>query len=188
MAREMLINVAEGEECRIAVVENGSLEELYVERASLSSHVGNIYKGKVVNIESGIQAAFIDFGGARNGFLHISDLHPRYISGSGGGEAETIGRRQALKDRLPIQKCLRKGQELVVQVTKGSINTKGPTLSSYLSLPGKYLVMMPWMKKHGVSHKKGCVIFSRKASRPRDTVSLSGRRAKGAPRRTFKMT
>ena len=153
MAREMLINVAESEECRVAVVEDGSLEELYMERASLSSHVGNIYKGKVVNIESGIQAAFIDFGGSRNGFLHISDLHPRYFSGADGGRAETIGRRQSLKDRLPIQKCLRKGQELVVQVTKEGINTKGPTLSAYLSLPGKYLVMMPWMKKHGVSHK-----------------------------------
>jgi len=153
MAREMLINVAESEECRVAVVEDGSLEELYVERASLSSHVGNIYKGKVVNIESGIQAAFIDFGGSRNGFLHISDLHPRYFSGADGNRAETIGRRQSLKDRLPIQKCLRKGQELVVQVTKEGINTKGPTLSAYLSLPGKYLVMMPWMKKHGVSHK-----------------------------------
>ena len=77
----MLINVAESEECRIAVVENGSLEELYMQRASVGSHVGNIYKGKVVNIETGIQAAFIDFGIGRNGFLHISDLHPRYSTG-----------------------------------------------------------------------------------------------------------
>ena len=72
MSREMLINVAESEECRVAVVENGSLEELYIERASLGTHVGNIYKGKVVNIESGIQAAFIDYGTGKNGFLHKS--------------------------------------------------------------------------------------------------------------------
>jgi ribonuclease E len=153
MAREMLINVAESEECRVAVVEDGSLEELYVERASLGRHVGNIYKGKVVNIEAAIQAAFVDIGIGRNGFLHISDLHPRYFSGARGGQVESIGRRQALKDRKPIENCLRKGQEVVVQVTKEGIKTKGPTLSTYLSLPGKYLVMMPWMRKHGVSHK-----------------------------------
>ena len=153
MSREMLINVAESEECRVAVVENGYLEELYVERASLGTHVGNIYKGKVVNIESGIQAAFIDFGVGKNGFLHISDLHPRYFSKSGSKHVETIGRRKSLKDRPPIQDCLRKGKEIVVQVTKEGIKTKGATLSTYVALPGKYLVMMPWIRKHGVSHK-----------------------------------
>ncbi len=152
MTREMIVNVAQKEECRVAVVDNGVLEELYVERASLNAHVGNIYKGRVVNIESGIQAAFIDLGIEKNGFLHISDLHPRYFPGS-GGQAENIGRRKALKERPPIQNCLRKGKEIVVQVTKEGIKTKGPTLSTYLALPGKYLVMMPWMKKHGVSHK-----------------------------------
>ncbi len=151
MAREMLINVAESEECRVAVVEAGSLEELYVERASIGSHVGNVYKGKVANIESGIQAAFIDFGIGRNGFLHISDLHPRYFSRA--GHADNIGRRKSLKQRPPIQDCLHKGRELVVQVTKEGIRTKGPTLSTYLALPGKYLVMMAWMQKNGVSHK-----------------------------------
>jgi len=153
MAREMLFNVAEREECRVAVVEDGSLEELYVERASLSRHVGNIYKGRVANIESGIQAAFIDFGVGKNGFLHISDLHPRYFSRTGGEYAESIGRRKSLKERPPIQECLRKGQKIVVQVTKEGIKTKGATLSTYLALPGKYLVMMPWMRKQGVSHK-----------------------------------
>ncbi|MGD8499234.1 MAG: Rne/Rng family ribonuclease [Phycisphaerales bacterium] len=153
MAREMLVNVAESEECRVAVVEGGCLEELYVERASLGGHVGNIYKGKVVNIESGIQAAFIDFGVGKNGFLHVSDLHPRYFSGARGGHVESIGRRKSLKDRPPIQDCLRKGQEIVVQVTKEGLKTKGATLSTYVALPGKYLVMMPWMRKHGVSHK-----------------------------------
>ncbi|MCX5637787.1 MAG: Rne/Rng family ribonuclease [Planctomycetota bacterium] len=153
MTKEMLINVAEGEECRVAVVEEGSLEELYVERISIGSHVGNIYKGRVVNIESGIQAAFIEIGVGKNGFLHISDLHPRYFAGAGADHTETIGRRKSLSERPPIQSCLRKGQEIVVQVTKEGVNTKGPTLSTYLALPGKYLVMMPWMRKHGVSHK-----------------------------------
>lgn len=153
MSREMIVNVAESEECRVAVVEDGTLEELYVERASLGSHVGNIYKGKVVNIEAGIQAAFIDLGIGRNGFLHISDLHPRYFNGKKQDVIENVGRRQSLKDRPPIQDCLRKGTEIVVQVTKEGYKTKGPTLSTYLALPGKYLVLMPWMKKNGVSHK-----------------------------------
>lgn len=153
MSREMLINVAESEECRVAVVENGMLEELYVERASLGTHVGNIYKGRVVNIESGIQAAFIDFGVGKNGFLHISDIHPRYFESVGEKYVETIGRRKSLKDRPPIQDCLRKGQEIVVQVTKEGLKSKGATLSTYLAFPGKYLVMMPWMRQHGVSHK-----------------------------------
>ena len=78
MKKEMLINVLQSEECRIAILENGLLEELYVERANQESLVGNIYKGKIVNIEPSIQAAFVDFGVGRNGFLHISDVEPIY--------------------------------------------------------------------------------------------------------------
>ncbi|MHC4130634.1 MAG: Rne/Rng family ribonuclease [Planctomycetota bacterium] len=153
MSKEMLINVAESEECRVAVVQDGTLEELYVERSSFDNHVGNIYKGRIVNIESAIQAAFVDFGIGKNGFLHISDLHPRYFSRKKSSTTENIGKRKLLKDRPPIQKCLKKGQEIVIQVTKEGLKTKGPTLSTYLSLPGKFLVMMPWMRNYGVSHK-----------------------------------
>ncbi|MGE3806255.1 MAG: Rne/Rng family ribonuclease [Gemmataceae bacterium] len=78
MKKEMLINVLQPEECRIAIVEDGVLEELYVERTSHESYVGNIYKGKIVNIEPSIQAAFVDFGVGRNGFLHVSDVEPTY--------------------------------------------------------------------------------------------------------------
>src|SRR5580692_6079037 len=78
MKKEMLINVLQPEECRIAIVEDGTLEELYVERASQESYVNNIYKGRIVNIESSIQAAFVDFGIGRNGFLHVSDVDPVY--------------------------------------------------------------------------------------------------------------
>jgi len=78
MKKEMLINVLQPEECRIAIVEDGVLEELYVERSNQESYVGNIYKGRIVNIEPGIQAAFVDFGIGRNGFLHISDVDPVY--------------------------------------------------------------------------------------------------------------
>src|SRR3954453_846649 len=83
MKQEMLINVAQPEECRIAIVEDGSLEELYIERTSQDNYVGNIYKGKVVNLKPSIQAAFVDFGVGRNGFLHISDLEPQYYRQGG---------------------------------------------------------------------------------------------------------
>src|SRR5256885_9485026 len=78
MKKEMLINVLQPEECRIAILDNGVLEELYVERTSHESYVGNIYKGRIVNIEPSIQAAFVDFGVGRNGFLHVSDVEPTY--------------------------------------------------------------------------------------------------------------
>jgi ribonuclease E len=153
MSKEMLINVSEGEECRIALVENGRLEELYMERTSATSHVGNIYKGRVTNVEPSIQAAFIDFGLGRNGFLHISDLMPQYFGRDGSDYQETVGRKMARRDRPPIQRCLRRGDEIIVQIIKEGIGTKGPTLSSYISIPGKMLVMMPGMGKMGVSKK-----------------------------------
>jgi len=153
MAKEMLINVSEGEECRIALVENQRLEELYMERTSATSHVGNIYKGRVTNVEPSIQAAFIDFGLGRNGFLHISDLMPSYFGRRGDDITESVGRKMARRDRPPIQKCLRRGDEIIVQIIKEGIGTKGPTLSTYLSIPGRILVMMPGMAKLGVSRK-----------------------------------
>lgn len=151
MSQEMLINVSEGQECRVAVITQGVLDELYMERAHLVSHVGNMYKGVVTNIEPGIQAAFVDFGLGKNGFLHISDLHPKYFTGKDA--SEKIGKRKSLSQRPPIQKCLKKGREVIVQVTKEGVNTKGPTLTTYLSIPGKHIVMMPWMDRVGVSQK-----------------------------------
>src|SRR5690349_14948138 len=149
----MLINVSEGEECRIALVEDGRLEELYMERTSSTSHVGNIYKGRVTNVEASIQAAFVDFGLGRNGFLHISDLLPSYFGHKGEDIQESVGRKMARRDRPPIQRCLRRGDEIVVQIIKEGIGTKGPTLTTYLSIPGRILVMMPGMGKMGVSRK-----------------------------------
>ncbi len=83
MKQEMLINVSQPEECRIAIIEDGALEELYVERTGQNNFVGNIYKGVVVNLEPSIQAAFVDFGVGRNGFLHVSDLEPQYFRQGG---------------------------------------------------------------------------------------------------------
>ena len=152
MTKEMLINTVEGQECRIAILQDGRLEELYVERASSASRVGNIYKGRVVNVEPAIQAAFIDFGAPKNGFLHLSDLHPQYFP-KGGKGPEPVGRKRSHHERPPIQECLRRGSEVVVQMTKEGIGTKGPSLTTYLSIPGRLLVMMPGMSRLGVSRK-----------------------------------
>ncbi len=184
MKQEMLINVSQPEECRIAIAEDGILEELYIERTSQDNYVGNIYKGRVVNIEASIQAAFVDFGVGRNGFLHISDLEPQYFRQGGfdpdkpldfGGrprreerEVEEDadedgprgprgrrGPRPGARPRVkpPIQDVLRRGDELLVQVIKEGIGTKGPTLSTYISIPGRYLVLMPALGRVGVSRK-----------------------------------
>ncbi len=150
---QMLINYVPGEECRVAIVEDGKLEELYVEQSARASRVGNIYVGKVVNVEAAIQAAFIDFGVGDNGFLHVTDLHPRYFPGEEEDTTERVGFKTPRRERPPIQHCLRRGQEVIVQVLKEGVGTKGPTVTSYLSIPGRFLVMMPWMDRVGVSRK-----------------------------------
>lgn len=151
-SRQMMINVSAGTECRIAILHDQRLEEFFIERESTQSHVGNIYKGRVTNVEPSIQAAFIDFGLEKNGFLHISDVQPQYFPNH-SGEPEDVGRKIPRHHRPPIQKCFRRGQEVIVQITKEGVGTKGPTLTSYLSIPGRFLVMMPGMSRHGVSRK-----------------------------------
>ena len=150
---EMIVNYVPGEECRIAMLEDGKLEEFSVEPADQVSRVGNIYVGRVANIEQSIQAAFIDFGTEENGFLHVSDLHPQYFA-KGDDKTERVGKKTPRKSRPPIQDCLKKGQEIIVQVLKEGVGTKGPSLTSYLSIPGRFLVMMPGMDKVGVSRKE----------------------------------
>ncbi len=184
MKQEMLINVSQPEECRIAIVEDGVLEELYVERAGQDNYVGNVYKGVVVNLEPSIQAAFVDFGVGRNGFLHISDVEPQYFRQGGYEPGGPAGSRRNGKHaeapvdddvdegpgdepprqrprhsggrprfKPPIQDILRRGDEVLVQVIKEGIGTKGPTLSTYISIPGRYLVLMPALGRIGVSRK-----------------------------------
>jgi ribonuclease E len=150
--REMIINVTAGAECRIAILESGRLEELYLERQSAASHVGNIYMGRITNVEPSIQAAFVDFGLSKNGFLHISDVLPKYFPNN-KGELEQVGKKVPRRDRPPIQKCFRRGDRVIVQVVKEGVGTKGPTLTTYLSIPGRFMVMMPGMDRLGVSRK-----------------------------------
>ncbi len=147
----MVVNDSPGEECRIAILEDGHLEELFTERTTTATNVGNIYKGRVTNVEPAIQAAFVDYGQGQSGFLHISDLHPRYFPGS--RRTERVGKKIPRRSRPPIQEALKRNDEVLVQVLKEGIGTKGPTLTSYLSIPGRLLVMMPEMDRVGVSRK-----------------------------------
>jgi len=164
----MLINARQAEEYRVAVVENDELEELYVERTTNDNYVGNIYKGKIVNIEQSLQAAFVDFGVGQNGFLHISDVEPHYFKQAPNFTPHEEDRRGARrngrdddercdygrpKHKPPIQDIFQRGDEVLVQVIKEGIGTKGPTLSTYISIPGRYLVLMPSLGRVGVSRK-----------------------------------
>ena len=150
--KRILINALDAEEVRIAVVENGRLEELYHERPDDRKYLGNIYKGRVVNLEPAIQAAFIEIGIGRNGFLHVSDVLPAYKDAA-GIPLDNLSLRIADRKKLKIQDILRKGQEVLVQISKDAIGAKGPSLTTYVSVPGKYLVLMPAVSRHGISKR-----------------------------------
>ena len=150
---QMLISYQPGEECRVAILEDGILEDYHTERPATANRVNNLYLGKVTNIESSLQAAFVDFGGAESAFLHTSDIHPMYFPEEDAETTEKIGKKTARRDRPPIQQCLKRGQKIIVQILKDGVGSKGPAATTYLSIPGKCLVMMPQMDNVGVSRK-----------------------------------
>ncbi|MFN8388971.1 MAG: Rne/Rng family ribonuclease [Bdellovibrionota bacterium] len=147
MTRRMLINALYPEECRIAVADDDRLIELEVERADHSQQKGNIYKAAITRIEPSLQAAFLDIGSNRNGFLQINDIHPAYFNNWPPENA------QGHVPRPSIQDVLRPGQELVVQVVKDQRAAKGATLTTNLSIPGRFLVLMIGNQRGGVSRK-----------------------------------
>jgi ribonuclease G len=155
MKREILINASQ-KEARVAILEDEVLVELLVDRPSEPKHLGDIYKGIVTAVLPGMQAAFVDIGIGKSGFLHVSDVteevsdsefddnhdvkpHPR---------SKALGRKQ-----FHIEDQLKKGQEVLVQIAKEPIGTKGARLTTQLSLPGRFLVYMPYMYRIGVSRK-----------------------------------
>lgn len=145
MERRMLINATQSEECRIAIIDDRQLFELEVESRLSKKLKGNIYKAKIARIEPSLQAAFLDLGTNRNGFLQINDVHPAFFRDN--------PRARGRGDRIRMQDVLSPGQELIVQVIKEEREMKGATLSTYLSLPGRYLVLMPGSDRGGVSRK-----------------------------------
>ncbi len=152
--REIIIN-AESLETRVAVLENGKLEEFQVEHPSEERIVGGIYKGRVKNLEDGLQAAFVDIGLKKNAFLHYWDMIPEDAARLEAAE-EFGARAPSRRGRVSPQEIARQfppDSEIVVQVTKGPISTKGPRVTANLSIPGRYLVMLPGSNLRGVSRK-----------------------------------
>jgi ribonuclease E len=154
MTTEMLITVQP--RCRVALVRDGVAEELTVPWGGLC--VGNIYKGRVVNIEPAIQSSFVDFGIGRNGFLHVTDIDPAYYrhlrSWSADKTEESKTPWQGGRGPKPlIQDIFKRGQEVLVQVIKEGRDNKGPTVSTYLSIAAPNLILMPGLNRVGVSRK-----------------------------------
>ena len=139
MTEEILINVTP-QETRIAVVQQGVVQEVQIERTSARGLVGNVYMGRVVRVLPGMQSAFIDIGGSRAAFLHVADIW---------------GHRQDGVDAKPIERLLAEGQNLMVQVVKDPIGTKGARLSTQISIAGRLLVYLPQESHIGISQRIG---------------------------------
>lgn len=131
MAKQLIINASAAEEIRVAIIENNRLVDLDFENQSRTKHKGNIYKGIVANVEDSLEAAFIEFGDDKQGFLPLSEVRPALYP------PECKGQR-----RPRISDVLKRGQEVIVQVTKDEIGQKGAAVTTYLSLPGRYVVLM----------------------------------------------
>ena len=156
MANELVINTS-SHETRIALIENGTIAELYIERSRVRGIVGNIYKGKVVRVLPGMQAAFVDIGLEKAAFLYVADVFDAmeefetFMDGNGKGEAGES--EQVIQPLHPIEELLQEGQEILVQVSKEPIGTKGARITSHISLPGRHLVYMPTVDHVGISRR-----------------------------------
>ena len=142
MSKKMLINASHPEENRVAIVVDGILSELDIEIAGQEQSKGNIYKAVVVRVETGLQAAFVDYGAEKLGFLQIGEVHPNIYP----SQDETKGRPR-------IADILQRGQEILVQIVKEERGNKGAALTTFLSIPGRYMVLMPDSTTKGVSRK-----------------------------------
>jgi ribonuclease E len=142
---KMLINAVDPEEYRIAILKGGEVDEFYIATSTREEIKGNIYKGVVSRIEPSLQAAFVNYGADKNGFLQMGEIHPEYFNSQG-----VISTSKAAPK---IEKVIKKGTELLVQVTKEREGKKGAYLTTYISIAGRYLVLTPGKPSGGVSHK-----------------------------------
>ncbi len=164
MANELIINVRP-HETRVALVENGLVAELHIDRKSSHGLIGNIYRGRVVRVLPGMQAAFVDIGEERTAFLYVSDIYRDQpdqqaiicmSNGEDGDEGEGNPGPEACAiggGSLNIENIIQEGQSIVVQVSKDPIGTKGARLTSYVSLPGRHLVLLPYVNHIGISRR-----------------------------------
>ncbi|MBF0279159.1 MAG: Rne/Rng family ribonuclease [SAR324 cluster bacterium] len=148
MPKDMIINYSP-HEARVAVMENGLVSELYYERLKEKGIVGNIYKGKVLKVLPGMEAAFVEIGVERAAFLYIDDV----LEDNSVIDEEGRRPRSGRDPKIKIERLLKEGQEILVQVSKGPIGTKGARITSHISIPGRNLVYMPTVKTLGVSRQ-----------------------------------
>jgi len=148
----LLINAEEPEECRIALLEDGRLESLHVSTVAREHTKSNIYKARIVAVESNLQAAFVDYGPEKNGFLPFSEIHPEYYRHDVSDKTLQLIEQHQWK-KLNINEVLERGQEMLVQVVKEEVGNKGANMTTYLSLPGRCVVLMPGSDSSGISRK-----------------------------------
>ncbi|MDO9308749.1 MAG: Rne/Rng family ribonuclease [Deltaproteobacteria bacterium] len=163
MGAELVINAA-SHETRIALIENGTIAELYIERSREKGIVGNIYKGRVIRVLPGMQAAFVDIGLEKAAFLYVADVFDaieEYESLLDSGnkkddesrDEQEPGGHPEFRPLHPIEDLLQEGQELLVQISKEPLGTKGARITSHISLPGRHLVYMPTVDHIGISRR-----------------------------------
>jgi len=150
--RKLLINAEEPEECRLALLEEGRLESIYVSTITRTHTKNNIYKAKIVALEANLQAAFVDYGTEKNGFLPFGEIHPEYYKEDVNPKTRNLIEQHQWK-KLSITDVLEKGQEVLVQVVKEEVGTKGANMTTYLSLPGRCVVLLPGSDSSGISRK-----------------------------------
>ncbi|MEN0067666.1 MAG: Rne/Rng family ribonuclease [Myxococcota bacterium] len=157
MSAEIICSTT-GREVRVALMEDGRLAELQIDRGDERGFVGNVYLGRVVRVLPGMQAAFVDIGLERAAFLYVGDIYPELLHLSTTGEegppaSDDQPRANAKSGQPAIQDLLTEGQEIVVQVAKDPIGTKGARLTTHLALPGRFLVFMPTVEHVGISRR-----------------------------------
>ena len=151
--RSLVVN-ATPLETRIALLENGQLCELFIERSTQASQVGDVYKGKVAKLLQGMQSAFVAIGGAKDGFLYLDEPEAHRLPSEEVAEEEDVDAAVLEFPQAPVPlPPVREGEEILVQVVKDPIGSKGPRLSRHISFPGRFLVFMPGIEHVGISRK-----------------------------------
>lgn len=179
MGTEIIVNKT-GQETRLAVLEGGRLAELLIDRGDNRGFVGNVYLGRVVRVLPGMQAAFVDVGLERAAFLYVGDIYREFLTMHEGGAVDDTAevpkaRSNSRASQPPIQDLLKEGQNIVVQVSKDPIGTKGARLTTHIALPGRYVVFMPTVEHVGISRR---IDRDRERRRLRELVDRA--RPKGA--------
>ncbi len=149
---KLLINAEEPEECRLAILENGQLESIHVATSTRVQTKNNIYKARIVAVEPNLQAAFVDYGTEKNGFLPFSEIHPEYYKENVSDKVQSLIDQHQWK-KLSITDVMERGREVLVQVVKEEVGKKGANMTTYLSLPGRCVVLMPGSDSKGISRK-----------------------------------